>query len=108
MAVRRAIGARVRQGKRIDRDESIPEPYAIVDSMLQLLVRNLDPKVVGALKARAAKHGQSAEAEHRDILERALLAAPPEHDFKAFLRAAPATSALRLTRSKDRGRQVTL
>ena len=76
--------------------------------MLQLLVRNLAPQVVAALKSRAAKHGRSAEAEHRDILERALLSAPPEQDFKAFLRAAPATSGLRLTRSKDRGRRVSL
>ena len=79
----------------------------IIDSMLQLLVRNLDPKVVSALKARAAKHGRSAEAEHREILERALLAAPPERDFKAFLRSAPGPG-LRLTRSKDGGRRVSL
>ena len=76
--------------------------------MLQLLVRNLDSRVVAALKARAAKHGRSAEAEHRAILERALLAAPPEQDFKAFLRSAPATPALRLTRSRDRGRPLKL
>jgi plasmid stability protein len=75
--------------------------------VLQLLVRNLNPKIVAALKARAAKHGRSAEAEHREILERALLAAPPEHDFKAFLRSARGP-ALRLTRSKDRGRPVSL
>ena len=76
--------------------------------MLQLLVRNLAPQVVAALKARAAKHGRSTEAEHRAILERALLSAPPEQDFKAFLRSAPATPGLRLTRSKDRGRRVSL
>jgi antitoxin FitA len=75
--------------------------------MQQLLVRNLDPKVVAALKARAARHGRSAEAEHREILERVLLAAPPQQDFKAFLRSAPAPG-LRLTRSKDRGRRVSL
>jgi len=76
--------------------------------MLQLLVRNLKPTVVAALKARAVKHGRSAEAEHRDILERVLLAAPPEQDFKAFLRSAPASAGLRLARSKDRGRRVAL
>ena len=76
--------------------------------MLQLLVRNLDSRVVAALKARAAKHGRSAEAEHRAILERALLSAPPEQDFKAFLRSAPPTPNLRLTRSKDRGRRLEL
>jgi plasmid stability protein len=76
--------------------------------MHQLLVRNLDTKVVAALKARAAKHGRSTEAEHRAILERALLSAPPEQDFKAFLRSAPSAPGLRLTRSKDRGRRVSL
>jgi antitoxin FitA len=38
-----------------------------------LIVRNLDERVVNALKARAARHGRSAEAEHRVILEEALL-----------------------------------
>jgi antitoxin FitA len=38
-----------------------------------LSVRNLDERVVNALKARAARHGRSAEAEHRAILEEALL-----------------------------------
>jgi len=76
--------------------------------MQQLLVRNLHHTVIAALKARAAKHGRSAEAEHREILERALLAAPPEVDFKAFLRAAPSGRGLRVTRSKDQGRPVAL
>lgn len=76
--------------------------------MLQLLVRNLDPIIVSALKARAARHGRSAEAEHRDILERALLAAPPEVDFKAFLRSTHGSTGLRLTRSRDQGRRITL
>lgn len=37
--------------------------------MAQLLVRNIPDELVNALKARAAKHGRSAEAEHRAILE---------------------------------------
>jgi plasmid stability protein len=41
--------------------------------MAQLTVRNLDDRVVRALKRRAADHGRSAEAEHREILRRALL-----------------------------------
>ncbi|VAW88774.1 hypothetical protein MNBD_GAMMA17-1351 [hydrothermal vent metagenome] len=41
--------------------------------MTRLLVRDLDPEVVKALKLRAAKHGHSAEAEHREILKHALL-----------------------------------
>lgn len=40
--------------------------------MADLLVRNLDEKVVQALKRRAAEHNRSAEAEHRAILEAAL------------------------------------
>lgn len=41
--------------------------------MANLIVRNLDDTVVQALKERAARHGHSAEAEHRLILEQALL-----------------------------------
>jgi plasmid stability protein len=40
--------------------------------MAQLLVRDVPPVVVEALKRRAAEHGRSAEAEHRLILEEAL------------------------------------
>ena len=42
--------------------------------MAQLPVRNVAPQVVRALKRRAAVHGRSAEAEHREILRRALVA----------------------------------
>lgn len=41
--------------------------------MAQLTVRNIDDRVVRALKQRAAAHGCSAEAEHRSILREALL-----------------------------------
>jgi plasmid stability protein len=41
--------------------------------MGQLTVRNVDDQVVRALKRRAAGHGRSAEAEHREILRKALL-----------------------------------
>ena len=41
--------------------------------MAQLTVRNVDDQVVRALKQRAAARGRSAEAEHREILRRALL-----------------------------------
>ena len=33
--------------------------------MGQLIVRNVGQEIVGALKRRAARHGRSAEAEHR-------------------------------------------
>jgi plasmid stability protein len=76
--------------------------------MPQLLVRNVDRRVVTALRARAASRGRSAEAEHRAILEHALLGAPPEKDFKAFLRSMPAAPNWPLRRSRDRGRPVRL
>jgi plasmid stability protein len=37
-----------------------------------LTVRNVDDELIRELKIRAAKHGRSAEAEHRLILEQAL------------------------------------
>jgi plasmid stability protein len=40
--------------------------------MAQLIVRNLDPELVQRLKLRAARHGRSMEAEHREILRQAL------------------------------------
>lgn len=81
---------------------------ASIASMSQVIVRNLDRRVVAALKARAASHGRSAEAEHRSILEHALLGAPPAQDFKAYLRSIPPVTGLHLTRSRDRGRRVWL
>ena len=41
--------------------------------MANLIVRNLDEEIVSALKSRAGRHGVSAEAEHRMILENVLL-----------------------------------
>ncbi len=38
-----------------------------------LVVRNVDSDVVRALKEIAARHGRSAEAEHREILREALM-----------------------------------
>ncbi len=37
-----------------------------------LHVRNLDDELVIRLKRRAARHGRSTEAEHREILRQAL------------------------------------
>lgn len=42
-------------------------------ALANLIVRNLDEKLVQALKRRAARHNRSAEAEHRAILEQALV-----------------------------------
>jgi antitoxin FitA len=49
--------------------------------MNRLTVRNVSADLVRALKQRAAAHGRSAEAEHREILREALLEA--ESDFAA-------------------------
>jgi len=49
--------------------------------MAQLIVRNIDDELVARLKLRAAEHGRSAEAEHREILRRAL-AEEPRRSFK--------------------------
>jgi antitoxin FitA len=49
--------------------------------MAQLIVRNLDQELVARLKLRAAEHGRSAEAEHREILRQAL-AEEPRRSFK--------------------------
>ncbi len=40
--------------------------------MAQLIVRDLSPDLVKALKQRAAKRNRSAEQEHREILKAAL------------------------------------
>jgi len=37
-----------------------------------LHVRNLDDDLIARLKKRAARHGRSTEAEHREILRQAL------------------------------------
>ncbi len=37
-----------------------------------LQVRNLDDEIVVRLKRRAARHGRSMEAEHREILRQAV------------------------------------
>ena len=41
--------------------------------MANLVVRNVDEAIVKALKAKAGLEGISAEAEHRKILESALM-----------------------------------
>ena len=57
--------------------------------MASLVVRNLDPAIIDALKQRAAKHRRSAEAEHRAILEEALLVRPRKKSFAEALAAMP-------------------
>lgn len=61
---------------------------AIIDSVAQLIVRNIEEEVVEALKVRAARHGRSAEAEHRELLRAALLKQPSK-SLKEHLLAMP-------------------
>jgi plasmid stability protein len=56
--------------------------------MPNLLVRNIDEGVVSALKIRAGQHGISAEAEHRAILESALMK-PRKKSFVEILGTIP-------------------
>lgn len=53
-----------------------------------LHVRNVDDELIVRLKRRAARHGRSAEAEHREILAQALSreSAPEFEDLAADLR----------------------
>ena len=54
-----------------------------------LQVRNLEDELITRLKQRAARHGRSAEAEHREILRQALAAEvdPSFVDLAARMRA---------------------
>jgi len=54
-----------------------------------LSVRNLDDELIARLKRRAARHGRSAEAEHREILRQALASEADSsfEDLAAQLRA---------------------
>jgi plasmid stability protein len=52
------------------------------------MVRNVDEAVVRELKRRAARRNHSAEQEHREILEQALLR-PRRRSLAAALEAMP-------------------
>lgn len=58
----------------------------------RLVVRNIEASVMQALKEAAARHGRSAEAEHREIL-RAALTRPTRRSFKDVLAAMPDVGA---------------
>jgi plasmid stability protein len=75
----------------------------------QLIVRNLEEEVIRELKLRAARHGRSAEAEHREILRQALLPREERKSLKDLLLAMPAEGEdADFVRSSDRGRDVDL
>ena len=73
--------------------------------MAQLTVRNVADDVVRALRMRAAKHGRSAEAEHRVILAEALRAAGGE-EFWARADALRARSRRQRSESGKLQRQM--
>ena len=54
-----------------------------------MIVRNVPSDIVSALKRRAARHGRSAEAEHREILEASLRGEIERESFKALLASMP-------------------
>lgn len=75
----------------------------------QLIVRNLEEEVVRELKLRAARHGRSAEAEHREILRQALLPERPKKSIKEHLLAMPpGGDDADFERLPDFGREVDL
>ncbi|MBM3836721.1 MAG: DNA-binding protein [Verrucomicrobia bacterium] len=72
--------------------------------MPQLLVRNVEDKIVKKLKEQAGKHGVSVEEEHRRVLRAALLGASKERpSFKEFLLSMPDVGN---DRDFERGLQV--
>jgi antitoxin FitA len=75
----------------------------------QLLVRDIGSDVVRELKVRAARHGHSAEEEHRQILREALRPRAPVKSLKEFLLAMPDFGQDEdFERPEDRGRPVEL
>lgn len=100
-----------REGIIAGNDSSFMPAYFLadfgVDAVVQLTVRNISEQVVRALKRRAADHGRSAEAEHRDILRKALLA--EEESFASRAKAlrtrlrstVDSTDLIRADRDRD-------
>jgi plasmid stability protein len=77
--------------------------------MPQLLVRDLDQKLVNKLRRRAAAEGTSVEEAHRRLLRKALSGkAGPELSFLEFLRSAPKDDGVHFPRSTDLPRTVSL
>lgn len=77
--------------------------------MAQLLVRDIEGAVVRELKVRAARHGHSAEEEHRQILREALTPKGPAQSLKELLLEMPNVGEDRdFERPEDRGRAVEL
>jgi antitoxin FitA len=78
--------------------------------MPQLLVRQIEEKVVRKLKEQAGQHGISMEEEHRRILREALLGKRSQRpSFKEYLLQMPEVGPDQLfERNRDLGREVKL
>lgn len=77
--------------------------------MAQLIVRNVDENLVRRLKLRAAEHGRSAEAEHREILRQVLEGGVSSRSLKEFLLEMPDVGEDEdFARARDVGRKVEL
>jgi plasmid stability protein len=77
--------------------------------MPQLVVRNVEEKLVRKLKERAGQHGVSMEEEHRRILRLSLFPLKSRQSFKDFLRSIPNAGPDSIfERRKDFGRDIQL
>lgn len=77
--------------------------------MAQLIVRNLEDEVVQKLKLRAASHGRSAEAEHREILREVLSQPSSRRSFREMLLSIPPVGEDEdFERPLDHGREIDL
>jgi plasmid stability protein len=76
--------------------------------MPQLIVRNIEERLVKKLKQRAREHEVSMEEEHRRILRSTLLGRSGQ-GFKQYLRQMPDLGPDELfERTRDPGRKVEL
>jgi antitoxin FitA len=82
----------------------------MIAHMPQLIVRDIEEKVVRGLKERAGKHGVSMEEEHRRILREALFPKDKERlSFKDFLLSMPDVGEdSDFVRVRDAGRKIAL
>ena len=76
--------------------------------MAQLLVRDLEPKVVNKLRRRAALEGISVEEAHRRLLRKVLNGSEAPPNFIEFLRSIPKGDDIKFPRANDLPRQVSL
>ena len=76
--------------------------------MAQLVVRNLEEEVVRRLKLQAARHGRSAEEEHREILRAALRPGAGSSLKSLLAEMPPVGDDADFARLPDHGREVEL